>query len=174
MTVISDSRRFLWESLGRRVTSSWPAPGVPLAKLGTIKLRSAHLKVTLQVGCALFPIPRSDLCSVAKPFPKEALGQQGRGSLNQICFPSQISKRPSEALGPTLEVLKLFNTQAVAKQRLFRSNKQCRALLWICLPSMYLCPWTALLLSPHPECDNFSGHERSQKQLQSNVCLALW
>lgn len=129
MTVISDSRCFLWESLGRRVTSSWPAPGVPLAKLGTIKLRSAHLKVTLQVGCALFPIPRSDLCSVAKPFPKEALGQQGRGSLNQICFPSQISKRPSEALGPTLEVLKLFNTQAVAKQRLFCSNKQCRALL---------------------------------------------
>lgn len=129
MTVISDSRNFLWESLNRRVTSSWPAPGVLLAKVGTTKLRSAHLQVTFQIGCALVSIPRSDLYPVAKPCPKEALGQQGTGSLNQTCFAFQISKQPSEALGSTSKVLKLFNTQAVAKQRLFCSNKQCRALL---------------------------------------------
>ena len=123
MTIISDSRGFLWENLNWRVTSSRPAPGVLLAKVGSTKLRSAHLQVTLQIGCTLFSIPRSDLYPVAKPFPKEALGQQGTGSLNQTCFAFQISKQPSEALGSTSKVLKLFNTQAVAKQRLFCSNK---------------------------------------------------
>lgn len=123
MTVISDSRGFLWENLNRRVTSSWPAPGVLRAKVGMTKLRSAHLQVTLQIGCTLFSIPRSDLYPVAKPFPKEALGQQGTGSLNQTCFAFQISKQPSEVLGSTSKVLNLFNTQAVAKQRIFCSNK---------------------------------------------------
>lgn len=110
----------------QQLASPRRAPG----KAGHHQAEVSSLKGdTLQVGCALFPIPRSDLCSVAKSFLKEALRQQGRGSLNQICFPSQISTRPSEALGPTSEVLKLFNTQAVAKQRLFCSNNQCRALL---------------------------------------------
>lgn len=161
--------------MGRRVTSSWSAPEVPQTKVGTTKLRSAHLKVTLQVGCAPFPTTRSVLYPEAKPFPMEALAEQGTGSGIQICFPTQLSKRPLEALCSTSKVLKLFNAQAVAKQRLFSSNKPCRALFQICPCSMcyiHCCPgrWASaleltqitLLLSSHTECDDFPGHERSQ------------
>lgn len=109
MTVISDSGHFPWDSLGKRVTSSQLAPGAR-AKVGSTKLRSVDFNVTLHIGCALFPVPRSDLCALVKPLSKEALGQQGTGFLNQICFPFQISKWPSEALGSTSKVLILFNT----------------------------------------------------------------
>lgn len=67
MTVISDSRDFPRESLNRRVTSSWPAPGVLLAKVGAAKLRSAHLQVTFRWAVSCFPF--QGLICILEPNP---------------------------------------------------------------------------------------------------------
>lgn len=154
----------------QQLASPRGAPG----KGGCRQAEVSSLAGDLQMGCVLLSIPRSDLYPGAKPFPKEALGRQGTGSVNQTCFAFHMSKQPSETLGSTSKILELCITQAVAKQRLFCSRKQHRALLWICPPSMcqiHCCPgrWAsalepaqiALLLSPHPERDNLPGHGSS-------------
>lgn len=78
MTVISGQQALPVGQSGEGGHQQLASPGVPLAKVGTPKLRSAHLKVTLQEGCSLFLVPRSDLYTVAKPLPDEALGQRAQ------------------------------------------------------------------------------------------------
>lgn len=51
MTVISSQQALPVGQHGQEGHGSWPAQGVS-GMLGTTSLRSAHLKVTLQMGCA--------------------------------------------------------------------------------------------------------------------------
>lgn len=77
-----------------------PASGQPQGcpgKGGPYQAEVSSLTGEPTVGYAPFPSPRSGLDSVAKPFPKEALGQQGTGS-----------KPDLDPLKPPNSLLRLF------------------------------------------------------------------
>lgn len=58
MAVISEQWALPVGRPGQKGDQQLASPGLLLAKVSTTKLSLAHLQVTLQVGCALFPFSK--------------------------------------------------------------------------------------------------------------------